>query len=244
MVEDILDVIRKQANVRQQMIFDMLAQGMTLEEIAEHVGVSVPTVHAEKTKIAALLKTQLGIASSLARNRSVPSRSSIPPVARAEAPQPPPGMDASSILPMNRVTSPLGGEIVAAMKQGGVILPTGGGYAGPVMTIKIPRAQLAPESANGIIMLPPVIIEFLTQAGEQQMVVAAAREIGDADSPDRSFALYAFCKDEHLDVPKDVSRYRFRSEVTDPKVVEIVTKSDFRRPEVISERLWGHYAGG
>jgi hypothetical protein len=58
-----------------------------------------------------------------------------------------------------------------------------------------------------------------------------------------TFALYAFCKDEHLDTPSDVSRDRFHSDVTDPKVIDIVTRSDLRRPENVSERLWGLAAG-
>jgi hypothetical protein len=80
--------------------------------------------------------------------------------------------------------------------------------------------------------------------GEQEMVVTAVREIGEVSASTRTFALYAFCKDETLETPSDLSRYSVKSEVTDPKVIDIVTRSDLRQPEVISRRLWDHFAGG
>ena len=76
------------------------------------------------------------------------------------------------------------------------------------------------------------------------MVVAAAREVDEADETTRTFALYAFCRDEHLETPMDISRYSFKSMVSDAKVADILTRSDLRRPKVISDRLWEHYAGG
>jgi Calcineurin-like phosphoesterase superfamily domain len=42
-------------------------------------------------------------------------------------------------------------------------------------------------------------------------------------------------------VPSDLSRYSFKSKVSDPRVIDIVTRSDLRNPEAISERLWMIY---
>ncbi len=54
-------------------------------------------------------------------------------------------------------------------------------------------------------------------------------------------AVRAFCKDEHGETPSDLSRYSFKSKVSDPRVIDIVTRSDLRNPEAISERLWMIY---
>jgi hypothetical protein len=73
------------------------------------------------------------------------------------------------------------------------------------------------------------------------MVISAIREVGETGQKTRTFALYAFCKDEMLETPGDLSRYSFKSEVSDPKAIDIVTRGDLRKPEAISERLWDHY---
>jgi len=56
---DILDVIQKRASTRQQMVFAMLVEGMTLQEIADHLGVAVGAISAEKLRIRMLLQTEL-----------------------------------------------------------------------------------------------------------------------------------------------------------------------------------------
>jgi DNA-directed RNA polymerase specialized sigma24 family protein len=58
-VDDILDVIRKKATTRQQLVFIMLVEGMTLREVADYLGVAVATANMEKGGIADLLKTEL-----------------------------------------------------------------------------------------------------------------------------------------------------------------------------------------
>ena len=244
---DILDVIQQKATTRQQMVFTMVAQGMTHAEIANHLGVSVGTVNGEKQAIKAVLMAELQL--------SEPKKSA-PQSGRSAAttPLPPmgqplttgPAAAARNLEPlMTRVRSALGAEIATAVKAGAEVLPIGGGgYAGPVMTVKIPRAQLSAASVKGIIMLPVPLVLQSNTTGEQDMIVSAIREVGDGNGNTRTFALYAFCKDEHLQAPSDLSRYSFKSEVTDAKVIDIVTRSDFRQPEAISGRLWALAGNG
>ncbi|WP_281806056.1 hypothetical protein [Methylocystis echinoides] len=42
----------------------------------------------------------------------------------------------------------------------------------------------------------------------------------------------------------DISRYSFKSKVSDAKVADILTRSDLRRPKIIPDGLCEHYAGG
>jgi len=243
--EDILDVIRRKATTRQQMVFAMLYQGMTQQEIADHIGTSVALINNEKGRIAEFLKTELQLLNTGKTTPEKVGASTIQPPVPATPRIAGGTTSTGENVPgpsMIRVKSPIGAELVAAMRGGAEVLPTGGGHAGPVMTIKIPRSQLSGTPVDGIIMLPvPVILKSDT-AGEQEMVAAAAREIGEGDNNTRTFALYAFCKDEKLETPSDLSRYSFKSKVSDPKVVDIVTRGDFRQPEAISKRLWAHYA--
>jgi DNA-directed RNA polymerase specialized sigma24 family protein len=244
--DDILDVIQKKATTRQQMVFTMLAQGMTQPEIADHLGVAVGTVNAEKQRIEAVLKSELQISeprkTAPRSGRSVAARPLALIAPQATAPAATVTSDEPSMV---RVQSQLGGEIAAALRSGAEVMPTGNGYAGPVMTFKIPRAHLSGAPVDGIVMLPVPIILQSNTAGEQEMVAAAAREIGDdKDGDTRTFALYAFCKDEHLEAPGDLSRYSFKSEVSDSKMADIVMRSDLRQPDKISERLWALSTGG
>jgi hypothetical protein len=236
---EFVDVIDKKLTTRQQIVFRMLASGMTQEDIAEQIGLSVGTVNGEKQKIFELLKTEFQLSGERAKARMVRPLAAI-------APPPPPTPPAKNVEvgpSMTRIASPLGAEIAVMIKSGAEVRPIGG-YAGPVMTIKIARDRLSGAPVDGIVMLPTPLILQSNTAGEQEMVVAAAREVGEGDESTRTFALYAFCKDEHLETPMDLSRYSFKSEVADAKVADILTRSDLRRPEVISNRLWQHYAGG
>jgi len=242
--QDILDVIQKRASTRQQVVFGMLAQGMSTQEIADHIGRKIGTIYAEQQKIETLLRTELQLR---VRTAPAPRRLNLrlKLAGTAQAPATAPAATITSDEPsMVRVQSQLGGEIAAALKSGAEVMPTGSGHAGPVMTVKIPRSQLFGAPVDGIVMLPVPIILQSNTAGEQEMVAAAAREIGDEDGDTRTFALYAFCKDEHLETPADLSRYSFKSEVSDSKMVDIVTRSDLRQPDKISERLWALSTGG
>jgi DNA-directed RNA polymerase specialized sigma24 family protein len=235
--EDILDVIDKRANSRQKIVFEMLAQGQTQQEIADHVGVSVGSVNSDTKKVKELLKDELSVQPQLRRRTTVGST--------APSQQPNASSEEQTQAPeksMTRIKSPLGAEVMATIKQGAEVMPTGTGYAGEVMTVTIPSSHLSHKPVDGIVMLPTPIILKSDSAGEQEMVVTAVREIGEAAGK-RTFALYAFCKDEALDVPSDLSRYSFKSAVSDSKITEIVTKGDYRQPEIISKRLWSHFNG-
>ncbi|GLI95308.1 hypothetical protein [Methylocystis echinoides] len=60
---------------------------------------------------------------------------------------------------MTRIASPLVAEIAAEIKNGAEVQPLGG-YAGPVMTIKIARQQLSGAPVDGVVMLPtPLILQ-------------------------------------------------------------------------------------
>ncbi len=246
-VDEILDVIRKQATTRQQMVFNLLVEGMTQQEVADRLGVAIGTVNGEKNRLADLLKRELQISdrppfNAASRAAEIPLPETDASAGKAEAAATA-GLTETGPL-MTRVQSPLGAELLAAMKSGSEALPTGAGYAGPVMSITLPSSKLSTPPINGIVMLPVPIIMKSNAEGEQEMVVTAVREIGDVGAGMRTFALYAFCKDEALETPSDLSRYSFKSEVTDPKVIDIVTRSDLRQPEVISGRLWDHFSGG
>jgi len=235
---EILDVVRKTANPRQQMVFEMLVQGLTQQEVAEHLGVSLGTVNSEKAKIAELLKAEFQLASpSNKRSTSRPLGYAQEPVAQF------PSIAPAEPATMARVRSPLGAEIVKAIKGGAAVIPTGT-YAGTSMTVKVARTQLSAGPVDGVVMLPTPIILSSNTSGEQEMVVSAIRETGEAGQNTRTFALYAFCKDKHLETPSDLSRYVFKSTVTDQKMIDIVTRGDLRQPEAISERLWKHLGDG
>jgi DNA-binding NarL/FixJ family response regulator len=59
--DDLLDVIRKKATDRQQMVFALLAEGLTLQEVADNIGVAGSTVCSDKLKIASLVETELNL---------------------------------------------------------------------------------------------------------------------------------------------------------------------------------------
>lgn len=221
--DEVFDVVREKASDRQTMIFLMLSEGMPAEDIAGRLGIGLGPYYRERTRLFEMLREEFHVPEKVARAKEKPSAT-------------------ASGTTMMRVQSPLGAEIYAALKKGAQVSPIGLVHAGPVMTVKVPSAQLSGPAVEGIMELPvPVILQSDT-AGEQEMVVSAAREIGEGDPDFRTFALYAFCKDEDLETPGDSSRYSFKAEVDDPMVTEIVSRGDLQQPEKISERLWDYYA--
>jgi hypothetical protein len=234
------------------MIFEMLVGGRTQPEIADQLGVAMGTVNAEKDRIATLLKKELELPGTPRRRaweriESLPAKPAVPEAveralsfAPSEVPKP---IESPSQTPrepsMNRVQSPIGAEVVKAIKAGAEVIPVGQ-YAGPSMTVKVPRSHLSAGPVDGIIVLPTPIILSSNTSGEQEMVVSAIREIGEQGGSTRTFALYAFCKDELLETPSDLSRYKFKSVVKDRNVIDIVTQGDLRKPEAISQRIWDH----
>jgi DNA-binding CsgD family transcriptional regulator len=235
LADDIVEVIHQKATPRQRVVFDMLSKGIEQQEIAERIGLSDSLVTKEKNRLRDLLTSELKLR-LVKRGTQRPSTDGVglgiaTPKAEPRPPETP---------VMRRIQSPLGAEVLAAIKAGANVTPTGGGFAGPVMTVKIPRSQLAEAPVDGIVPLPTPIILQSNSAGEQEMVASFVREISDGSVESRTFALYAFCKDKGADTPFDLSNFSFKSEVTDPKIIEIVTRSDLRQPEVISQRLWDY----
>jgi DNA-directed RNA polymerase specialized sigma24 family protein len=235
---DVVDFIHKRASTDQRVVFDLLAQGFTQEEVGKRVGLSTTTVNKAKQAVEALLKEEFPerpVKRDLKANRLRDVSS-----ARAQMLQAPAKPEDPSMV---RVKSPIGKQVFDALKGGAEVLPTGGGYAGPVMTVTMPSSKISGEAVDGIVMLPSPMILKSNADGEQEMIVTAVREIGNGSGRSRTFALYAFCKDEHLEAPRDMSRYKLKSVVSDPRVTEIVTNSDLRQAESISQRLWQHYGG-
>lgn len=242
-LDDILDTVHKLGTTRQQMVFTMLAEGVTQQEIASQLGVSVGLVNSEKRKVTDILRTELDLTDAKERTMS-------PPLPQGKfgadghffiEARPVPEDKSTVGPPMTRVSSPLGAEIQAVIESGKRVSPIGGAYAGPVMTIKIPRSQLSAMTVDGIIPLPVPVVLKSNAAGEQEMVVSFAREVGEVDDHNRTFALYAFCKDYDLETPSDASSFSFASRVLNPKVIDIVMRGDLRKSEAISQRLWDHY---
>jgi hypothetical protein len=132
-----VNVVEENATTRQQVIFAMLAMGMQQNEIAEHLNVGNAVVSTEKVEIATMLKAKLELN---IRNEAYrkPDDKGIP----GPTPKQPVGQPAPEQPSMKRVKSPLGAEIAAAIKGGAAVVPTGGGYSGPVMTITLPASEL------------------------------------------------------------------------------------------------------
>jgi len=87
---DVLDVVHKKATTPQRIVFDLLAQGLIQEEVAERIGKSTATVNNEKQTVEALLKQEIVIPQAGSKRDEV-KRSCLSPAAPAETGSPPSG---------------------------------------------------------------------------------------------------------------------------------------------------------